>query len=834
MTIVFDKINDILLKNLPDNNSGGEVVLSVGESLLFVMNVCEKEKVDKDILTQLKRLYLEGTKTDEEKNFVLRIGEILLRKSFIVKSDAKTISEDPVRRYFETNLAYHILQKNFDFIETSKLSRFTDNLRKQLFSLSNVDLNQRRKIKKILKGILDEKVLNKYELEYAELIHKLLNQDYYGLSAKACKNFYQITCNTILATLTTQFDESLPVDVYSDGIFTMGMDGRGRIIKASQDKVRTTTKGLMKSISPIPFYNDLVNPVEQSYSKEEFSPFQRSADQADFMIESQWCQYLFSRQTQLYSNGISSTTLAQIRNIILQQRLGKNPFDDSFLKYMMLFAALMIYNSGGHSFFEIFEVFKLPLSQELLSSDSEFLESVHRDDLMDKLLRRDQEELFDSVLQSTQNYARTLLNKKLLHVQIRKKGGSDARLVSMPQTARINGIHDIILNESAQKLEELLGASSDCVDALNYKKWSPLMVTAQLGKTDHIEKLLSAGANIKQQVRGLSSLELAIKSEQFETVQILLKAGALVKRKNGGSIKKQSPALYLACRQQDMRILECVLISGKFDVEEKKAAILIAIKIENLGAVKVLLKYIAADNKQKQFSEKYKSDLLIGAVALGNIGLIKEIMTLVIHSSTHIDYAELLKTAAGRGFLPTAKYLLDLAESKVPQSPIDIDSALKEALMHNHYDMAVLLIIYGANPETIPIGGSYLRSLDSYLHRAQCFDVSFNEREIDKIHARAGIIQALLDKRKNNPLHSFLTSLIEFMNLILPDSWRLGYKEKTNVMESISRLFQSKDPMNDHQAHSTNQIENMTKNGAGERDGHDCPKVQLLNSSHLN
>ena len=47
--------------------------------------------------------------------------------------------------------------------------------------------------------------------------------------------------------------------------------------------------------------------------------------------------------------------MAQIRNIIEQQRLGNEYFKGLFQKYMTLFSGLMVYNSGGHSFFEIFE-----------------------------------------------------------------------------------------------------------------------------------------------------------------------------------------------------------------------------------------------------------------------------------------------------------------------------------------------------------------------------------------------------------------------------------------------------------------------------------------------
>jgi hypothetical protein len=233
---------------------------------------------------------------------------------------------------------------------------------------------------------------------------------FYGLSEGACKNLYQIACSTILATLNTQNDESIPANIYSNSIFTRGMDGRGRFIKPFHNEVRTTAKGLMKSTSPLPIYHYVVNPVEESYG-DVYSSFQRSADQSGYMIESQWSQRLFSRQ---------STTLAQIRNMILQRRLGDN-YNISFKHYMTVFASLMLYNSGGHSFFEIFEVFKLPICAELMEDESDTQKALKNDKLMFKLLCEDQKDAFEQALQSTQFYAHMLLNKKILNAEFKKQ-----------------------------------------------------------------------------------------------------------------------------------------------------------------------------------------------------------------------------------------------------------------------------------------------------------------------------------------------------------------------------------------------------------------------------
>ena len=83
-----------------------------------------------------------------------------------------------------------------------------------------------------------------------------------------------------------------------------------------------------------------------------------------------------------YSNGISSTTLAQIRNMILEKRLGHSYYKDFFQQHMTVFACLMIYNSGGHPFFEVFEVLKMPICRELIGADQAILSAIENDELI--------------------------------------------------------------------------------------------------------------------------------------------------------------------------------------------------------------------------------------------------------------------------------------------------------------------------------------------------------------------------------------------------------------------------------------------------------------------
>ncbi|MDI1351573.1 MAG: ankyrin repeat domain-containing protein [bacterium] len=887
MNLSLSNIRDLLKNNIADNTSGGQVVLSVGESLLLILNACKKanqpfifspnllklltnryqdaissndeaklsqlfiylkkylepfksasayeEQVKTQINSQLENeqlttaakiqvildkleqanhvkkelpyfvaqttidklnhLYLGGIKSKDDKELIKEIKDFLKEeKHYTVKSEPKIINEDPTRRYFETQLGFHLLQNNAESLKHESLHKFTQNLKKRYFQLLPKGTNQRMKVDKILKGDMDAKVLNKYELEYAELTHKLLTNNYHGLSAKACKNLYEIACATILATLNTQLAQPMPVDIYNDSIFTMGMDGRGRIVKMTNDHVNTTAQGLMKSTTPLPVYDSVVNPSQGK----SHSPFQRSADQANFMIESQWSQHLFAHQTQLYSNGISSTTLAQIRNIILQKRLGNLHFKGKLQEYMTAFAGLMVFNSGGHSFFEIFEVFKLPQFRDLGKTDSSLAKGLEEDDLMYQWLCLAQPDAYNKALEATQDYSQTLLNKKILNAQMTK--GNELGLNESQQPT----LHLAVINDEPEQFDKSLQLhlknKSNGIDERNDKHWTALMVASQLGKTAQVVSLIAAGANIKARTDvktgNLSSLELAIKNQHAETVEVLIKAGAIIRRDTANS----PSALYFASRQTDGRILNLVLNNEKkFTPAEKRQALLNALKVENFEAISIIVNHMNKNEHEQQriFTTDFKNSFLQAAVSIGNSEVIHGIIELDIwNPNEKINYNTLINITVEKGFIPTAKQILNLARNAGKEDDnklsINLNAALIQALEHNHFDMALVLIINGASPDAIPTSCSSLKGFEEYLRSEQYYSFIFTEERPEAIALRTVELQNDLAKRQNGALHRLITLIVDFLNNFLPDSIRLGYSDKTNLLKTVSDTFLQK------------------------------------------
>ncbi len=388
----WEQIKNALLEKATRNCFGEVKKLTPGQSILIAIKACKDADVPNVIIDELKSLYLNGVKEDSDKEAITQVGKYLSDfHNFNITTRHEDINNDPIRRYFETHLAYQMLESSAKPLKLSNLQSFTKNLKTNLYK--HMPPENQRKIEYILAGVMHPS-LNKYGLEYAEMIGKLKSHNYHGLSARACKKLCEIARSTILATNNTMFDKKMPVDVYSESIFTMGIDGRGRITRGDPRRKGSSFKGLIREGTPLP---------QDDIARSTPSPFLRSADQASYMIESQWSQHLFSRQTQVFSNGISSTTLATLRNIVMQRRLGFVHHADDFKPYMTAFASLMVFNSGGHSLFEIFEVFKLPQFKALMT-DVGVKHLIDEDTLLDDWVLKGQSIALDQAFEDTFKY----------------------------------------------------------------------------------------------------------------------------------------------------------------------------------------------------------------------------------------------------------------------------------------------------------------------------------------------------------------------------------------------------------------------------------------------
>ncbi|WP_218813448.1 ankyrin repeat domain-containing protein [Rickettsiella endosymbiont of Dermanyssus gallinae] len=315
-------------------------------------------------------------------------------------------------------------------------------------------------------------------------------------------------------------------------------------------------------------------------------------------------------------------------------------------------AEILREHSDSLAFFELFEVFKLPICRELMDADLQ--EEIANDTLRYKWLYTDQKEAFEKALQATQSYRRILFHKKMLHAELFHEN----KKIDLNELLKGSLLHFVVLNPESDALAQFIRSlDKEEIDKSNVEGWTPLMLASQLGKNEYVKCLLAAGADLEREVAGFSSLVLAVKAGQWKTTKHLLEAGACIKQDNNnkliGGLKETFPAIYFACRQYDKRILNLLLEKEKrLTLMDKKDALLTALEVENLEAVRVLFKHMTKEDKD-QFSKKYKPLLLEKAVSSGNLRLVDEMLASDFGLAFNkTDRKILFFALSEKGFLP--------------------------------------------------------------------------------------------------------------------------------------------------------------------------------------
>ncbi len=830
----------------------GTVRVSVSQSLLIAYDAIEKSMLEvsslserrdyQEALDYIKKLFLVGVRSEEDRLFIKELTETLLQHNIQVDSSERAIIEDPVKRYFETYLARNILTHLPQQLPLEKLSRYKDSLQMRLKAQPSLGNDKSKVIDQILQGEVDEDMLN-YEREFAELIGQFKEGRYADLPKEALKRLYYIACSTIVATINTMHDEKLPIQTYEDSIFGMDLGGRGRKKKSEEvrglDKpreqfIQSGALGMLLSTSPVSMYDPVAyrsREITRALSKDKSIPvkqavvessIQRPADQAEPLKGSAWNQYHFSRMTQPYSNGISSTTFAQLRNMILQKRKGKVQYDPVYLRnYLTSFAAMIVYTGGGHGFFEIFEVFKLKGLKELFEH-GDYKALLDKDELMfdwlnTSLQSKEHGNLFESALDEARAYSQHLLLKKKVQAELQIKKNfkeppadkernipySLARNahnryltdVSYPYFPHGKYVFDAIIKDDPRLLKRTLMllkhhySVKDCrrvLDSRAYSKWTPLMVAAQLGRKDCVKVLLGFKAKINAKALNCTALDLAIKHNQPEIVVMLLDAGATLRNnwqsrqvKNG--LKKWSMALYLLCRQSDTTCLQIIMNRYSFDAKTLQIMFKEAVMVENVEAVEYMLLNCRCDLKEL-LDEEFKSSLILDLINLGNAALIQTILRISPYTTDHYNsdiyrnYITFLNKTVKEDYIILTRLLLNemfkavrenvrgetRADRLMPWSLAeDSEKIIKYLLQKREYTLALKMLMWGCRPSIID---STWPNADEFLNHLKTADLKLLKEDLVRDEMDVEVLQGRLKciSRNFNKLESSWTHHLKY------------------------------------------------------------------------
>lgn len=386
-----------------------KIIISPAQAVLMLI---DRNQNDPDLVRKLSEILLSGISTDEDREFLNQQLNNPLFHDYKVRFDYRTINEDPVKRYFETHLAYHTLRNKLGNLDV-------DLLRKQFEAVKNITF------KKIVERLLPHAIPLIYKEINAALHGRSKNNNEYSAAFNAIQQgsmyadfseeekekILMLIQSALLSTFSGKLN-FLPVDIYGTGLFTEEIRGR-RKHDDTQKEVGSRNIGLLKSYMPLPA-SDLAY-------VEDPSAYLRPADQ--FQLENpntEWTSESFARLMHPFSSGISGTTLSNLRMLLYLKSKDQLEFEDlqSFSEYFKLFASAMLYNAGGHSYYEFIST--LTQVPELLDEYENFMPGVEQIS-MNSLLLDDNANAFNLALQEAIDYNKQIIRLRSVNAIIHLK-----------------------------------------------------------------------------------------------------------------------------------------------------------------------------------------------------------------------------------------------------------------------------------------------------------------------------------------------------------------------------------------------------------------------------
>lgn len=373
-------------------------VISPAQALLILI---EYYKTDILKVDNLKKLYLSGANASNTQEIKTLLTHPVLLE-YHISSDAKTISNDPTRRYFETHLAYQSLVFNLDKISL-------DDLKNHFNALKDlVPLDILEEIEDTLDGTL-WKTDDTISKEYASYIHQINSGALFKTLDVKTKNKISLLAKCSFLSVVNATHVSMPLDIYNMGIYAN--ESKGKKVLEEQETTKNSYLGLMKS--------HMFLPSDDIACRNTVFPLIKPSDQASFVEDSVWARDNFERLVHPFSNSISGTMLSQLRVHLKLKSKGIDTFTqslDKLARYSQLSIAAMLYYSGGHSLHE----FVAPLTLEATQAEFKFIPGFNTISL-ESLFMNNNQAAFTNALDSTINYNKAYLLRKKLNIEIEER-----------------------------------------------------------------------------------------------------------------------------------------------------------------------------------------------------------------------------------------------------------------------------------------------------------------------------------------------------------------------------------------------------------------------------
>lgn len=247
--------------------------------------------------------------------------------------------------------------------------------------------------------------------------------------------------------------------------------------------------------------------------------------------------------------------------------------------------------------------------------------------------------------------------------------------------------------------------------------------------------------------------------------------------------------------------------------------VLVAIENRNFLGLEALKPYL---KEHRIGDDNWRKDILTKAIETGNPNMVRQIKNLnilptanesfdslayaafqnglgncfeEIYPDRKINYSNLLDTAVEKNDVKTAMAILESS----PTIPMGPDKLLPTAVKNGQFDMAVLLIINGADFTKLPTNVLYLEKFVQHLNQTPVNQTPVHQTTLqaipfNKIQQRITSIERTLQEREGGKFYNFFTSLVKYVNACLPKSIQLSYNTQTETIKASLKLLKAQDP----------------------------------------
>lgn len=391
-----------------DLEPSSTTTIPVAQALLILLDTYRNNE---KVYGELKKLYLSGAKTPGDKASILMWMKDPALTPYQISYEARVISEDPTRRYFETHLAFWTLHASIKNLVVEDLEGYAG----ILFGL--VPKRFHKEAMSVLKGKKVDFGDHYLLQEYNDALTKLKSGNYFSHFTEKERNFSRQEKQKLILLFTIMYLSVLnaschstrfPLNLYGSGFFTP--ENRGRVDKENIAQVKSHHLGLMKSYMPIPSSDIAYSSTPSTYP--------RPVDRHDFVEEASWCQDNFNYLVHPFSCSLSGTLLVQFRLLAVMSKAKVNTFlePEKLANLIKSMTSLLLINSGGHSFHEFFSVLSLPPVSEFFG----FIDGF--DDFNEEtLLLEGNEQAFDLALDAAIVYNRQLLKRSAVLAEVKER-----------------------------------------------------------------------------------------------------------------------------------------------------------------------------------------------------------------------------------------------------------------------------------------------------------------------------------------------------------------------------------------------------------------------------